>query len=499
MPYNINKYNGNLAAVVEDGTVDNTFDIKLVGKNYAGYGEVQNENFVFLLENFANSTEPAKKTTGQVWYDSANKKLKFYDGTKFRTTGGAEVGTTEPTGLSVGDFWFNSGTKQLYAWNGTGFTLVGPQAVADAGLTQLRSRSVVDESDAPHAIIEAIANNATVYVISPDEFTLKTATNPITGFSVIKKGLTLVNTPNTTAGVNVAGVTSTDFRFWGTASNSEKLGGVSASSFVRNDASSYPTVVQRFADVGYTVGNDNDLEVYIDGVTPTVKNQLSDTIIFQTTSSGVLKTPLKLVGSDILPGSNNVSNIGSLTAGAGSTPLRFATVYATSFNGTATQADSLNVGGSYRTASEAAGNNTIASRTSGGDLVANNFTGTALQAKYADLAENYLADTEYPIGTVLMVGGDKEVTACQVGFRAVGPVSEKPAYLMNSELDGGTAIALKGRVPVRVTGSILKGQRLVAGSNGTAQAAMGNTADVFAIALESNEDVGEKIIEAVIL
>ena len=499
MPYNINKYNGNLAAVVEDGTVDNTFDIKLVGKNYAGYGEVQNENFVFLLENFANSTEPAKKTTGQVWYDSANKKLKFYDGTKFRTTGGAEVGTTEPTGLSVGDFWFNSGTKQLYAWNGTGFTLVGPQAVADAGLTQLRSRSVVDESDAPHAIIEAIANNATVYVISPDEFTLKTATNPITGFSVIKKGLTLVNTPNTTAGVNVAGVTSTDFRFWGTASNSEKLGGVSASSFVRNDASSYPTVVQRFADVGYTVGNDNDLEVYIDGVTPTVKNQLSDTIIFQTTSSGVLKTPLKLVGSDILPGSNNVSNIGSLTAGAGSTPLRFATVYATSFNGTATQADSLNVGGSYRTASEAAGNNTIASRTSGGDLVANNFTGTALQAKYADLAENYLADTEYPIGTVLMVGGDKEVTACQVGFRAVGPVSEKPAYLMNSELDGGTAIALKGRVPVRVTGSILKGQRLVAGSNGTAQAAMGNTADVFAIALESNEDAGEKIIEAVIL
>ena len=498
MPYNINKFNGNLAAVVEDGTVDNTFDIKLIGKNYAGYGEVQNENYLFLLENFANSSEPPKKITGQVWFDSANKKLKFYDGVKFRTTGGAEVGAVEPTGLSLGDFWFNSSTKQLYAWNGVGFTLVGPQAVADAGLTQLRSRSVLDESDASHAIIEALANNTTIYIISPDEFTLKTATNPITGFSVIKKGITLVNTPNTTAGANIAGVTSTDFKFWGTASNAEKLGGVLASSYVRNDTSSYPTVVQRFADVGYTVGNDNDLAVYIDGVTPTVKNQLSDTIIFQTTSSGV-KTPLKLVGSDILPGSNNVTNIGSLTAGAGSTPLRFATVYATSFNGTATQADSLNVGGSYRTASEAASNSTVASRTSSGDLVANNFTGTALQAKYADLAENYLADAEYPVGTVLMVGGDREVTACQVGHRAIGPVSLKPAYLMNSELVDGTAIALKGRVPVRVTGSILKGQRLVAGINGTAQAAMGNTADVFAIALESNEDVGEKLIEAVIL
>ena len=78
MPYNINKFNGNLAAVVEDGTVDNTFDIKLIGKNYAGYGEVQNENYLFLLENFANSSEPPKKITGQVWFDSANKKLKFY-------------------------------------------------------------------------------------------------------------------------------------------------------------------------------------------------------------------------------------------------------------------------------------------------------------------------------------------------------------------------------------------------------------------------------------
>jgi hypothetical protein len=115
------------------------------------------------------------------------------------------------------------------------------------------------------------------------------------------------------------------------------------------------------------------------------------------------------------------------------------------------------------------------------------------------LAEKYLADTEYEVGTVLMVGGEKEVTACQVGFRAVGPVSEKPAHLMNSDLEGGTAVALKGRVPVKVTGIVLKGQRLVAGPNGTAQAAMGNTSDVFAIALESNSEVTVKLVEAIIL
>ncbi len=185
MPYNINRYNGTLLTTVEDGTVDTTLDIKLIGKNYAGYGEVQNENFVHLLENFAGTGEPSKKTTGQIWYDSANKKLKFYDGTKFRTTGGAEVGATEPVGLTTGDFWFNTATNQLYAWDGGEFVLVGPQAVADAETTQLRSRSVVDTTSATHAIIEAVIDGSTVYIISSDEFTLNNSLNAITGFSVI--------------------------------------------------------------------------------------------------------------------------------------------------------------------------------------------------------------------------------------------------------------------------------------------------------------------------
>ena len=60
MPYSINRYNNTLLTVVEDGTIDSTLDIKLIGKNYAGYGEVQNENFVNLLENFSGTTEPPR-------------------------------------------------------------------------------------------------------------------------------------------------------------------------------------------------------------------------------------------------------------------------------------------------------------------------------------------------------------------------------------------------------------------------------------------------------
>jgi hypothetical protein len=83
MPYSIDRYNGSTITVVEDGTIDTTTDIKLIGKNYAGYGEVQNENFLHLLENFSNASQPPRPISGQVWYDSLTKKLKFYNGSRF--------------------------------------------------------------------------------------------------------------------------------------------------------------------------------------------------------------------------------------------------------------------------------------------------------------------------------------------------------------------------------------------------------------------------------
>lgn len=131
------------------------------------------------------------------------------------------------------------------------------------------------------------------------------------------------------------------------------------------------------------------------------------------------------------------------------------------------------------------------------NIYAVNFTGTATAAQYADLAELYLADKEYSIGTVMRVGGEKEVTQSISGCRAIGVVSESPAYLMNKDLEGGTAIALKGRVPVQVVGPIAKGDQLIPTSDGLAIAGEGAT--VFAVALEdkSGADIGK--VEAVVL
>lgn len=516
MAYTINKYNGAQLTVVADGTIDTTLDIKLIGKNYAGYGEVQNENLVFMLENFANSSPPPRPISGQLWYDTGSSKLKFYDGSKFRTTGGAEVSTTAPTGLTEGDFWFNTSTRQLFAWsltgaaNGTapGFVLVGPQSVANAGTTQMRSRTVVGRPVGNPAgtpfnrpIIEAVVNDATIFIINPDgDFDLD-STNQITGFTTIKQGVTLCYT---TTGGGSLGQTTSSHRFWGTASNAERLGGYLASDFSRSNNAAFTTLVS-FSDAGFTVGDVPRLRVFNESaLVPTIQNQLSDKIVFQTTVASATKVPMQLIGLNILPGTDGTNDIGSLTAGPGNTPLKFNNVYAANFKGLADSASALRFSGSDIFPVDAVGGGgvtTVAVRDGVGHIKAVQFNGVALQAQYADLAEKYLADQEYEPGTVVTVGGEKEVTQSSNGSLAIGVVSTNPAFKMNSDLKGGTYIALKGRVPVKVFGPIRKGEHLLAGQEGCAVAAgsLLQSRLVFAVSLEDNTNDGVKLVECVIL
>ena len=504
MPYTINKFNGAQITVISDGTIDNTLDLKLIGKNYAGYGEVQNENFVFLLENFSNATPPPRPTTGQLWFDSANSKLKFFDGTKFRTSGGAESADVEPSGLSIGDFWWDSTNKQLYAWDGTGSVLVGPQGVAGSATTQMRSRSVRATNGSTHAIIEAITNGSTIAIFSPDDTFTLDSTNTITGFNNIHQGVTLAYTNNDDA--NHIGRTQSAHRFWGTATNSERLDGFTASEFLKTSEAAFTNVVS-FGDAGFTVGSSNPpiLKVYNESAeTPIFRNQDGGTMKFQTTVSSIVKTPLQLVNSDVKPGLDNDTDLGS-------SALKFKTVYAYTFNGAATQSNSLLVGSDYRVTSTEATSGTIVARTSSaeningvnitaGAVKGTFFVGTATAANYADLAEKYLPDAEYEVGTVMVIGGEKEVTESSYGKRAIGVISENPAYMMNAELEGGVYVALKGRVPVKVSGPVNKGDSLVGSSAGTASVvANSNDSGVFAIALESNNSHDIKLVECLIL
>ena len=585
MSYQINRFDGTPFITVQDGTLDSTLNLKLVGKNYAGYGEIQNENFLFLLENFASANPPAKAISGQVWYDSGTKKLKFYDGTKFRTTGGAEVASTPPTGLTTGDFWFDTNTAQLKAWNGTDFTLIGPQGTPTGGKTQMVSELVKEAgTTTTYPVIKAYVGDTVMAVFSKQAFTPDSNYLDQTAFPAVKQGVTLRNALTTT------GVSSgSDNFFWGTAADSSRLGGFPASAYVKTTDSIFNTTVA-FGDAGFTVGDAPNprLKVFIDGAQgPVIENLVGSTITLRITSSGVAYNMAKIDQDSIYPGQNEQYDLGKssfkwdnvfaktviantqgvhtgnvvgdlkgninaadntvaynattktfygtfngvlvgsqasvqgtldgtvtnslrlgnklpeVAATPDTVPVRTTggAINATGFfGGPAEKADSLKLSGTtYLTASTSNTGDTIAARNASGDITARFFIGTATSAQYADLAEKYLADAEYVPGTVVKVGGDAEVTACEHFADAViGVVSTAPAFKMNSELEGGTYIALKGRVPVRVFGPVYKGNALMAHANGCATATM-DRGRPFAVALETNLEPGEKLVEAVVL
>jgi|688.fasta_scaffold60987_4 hypothetical protein len=425
MSYIIRTYNGTQLAIVADGTVDITTDLSLVGRNYSGYGIPQNENFLYLLENFANITPPSKPLAGQLWFDKDSNKLKFYDiNSEWRTANGADISSTRPNYLTPGDFWFDGTENVLYVYSLTGSTnktpgyiRIGPLESSTSGDTsKFGLVSVKDTDGGDHNIFEAILEGTTIFTVSKDaEFTLS-STTPIAGFETINTGITMISDNKS--------------KVWGTSLTSENMAVLVDETYIN-----YPPALSKVAD--------------------TVALRDSTGTIF--------------------------ANI----------------------NGISTKADTVKVGSDYFSATTSmlsSGNKTsIVARDTNGDFTANLITATATQARYADLAEKYLSDSEYDVGTVMMVGGDKEVTASKLGSRAIGVISENPAYMMNSELVDGVYIALKGRVPVKVIGPVAKGSRLIAGDDGTARVPGISFDNVFAIALETSTDDGIKIIEAIIL
>ena len=489
MAYVINLTNGGSLVTVEDGTIDQSTSLKLVGKNYAGYGEIQNENFIHLLENFSSANQPAGPLSGQIWFDNSLKKLKFYDGTKFRTTGGAEISTTQPVGLTTGDFWWDTSNNQLYAQNSDGgFVLIGPQSIGET-VSAMVTAQVRDSNQVNRTIIKGTVDDGVVFIVSNAEFTIDTtdAANAITGFDVVRQGLTLRNTTSA-----ASGVTSSAHRFHGTATNAEKLGGVAAADYALAGAANFSSVV-RFADAGFTVGAANDLAVFIDesgsGNEGVIDNTVGQKIRFKVKSNGGVTTePFHIQSGGLIPTTTTTYDIGDSN-------YKWRNMYATSFNGLATQAIALQVGSNYRTGDVNATNNTVAVRDSSGNIAANVFNGISTSARYADLAEKYTTDQEYAIGTAMCVGGEEETTACKSSCMCIGVISAEPAYLMNSEADG-QAIGLKGRVPVRVKGAVKKGDAVYAWEDGVSSTVQ--TTALVGIALESSDDESEKLIECVL-
>lgn len=378
MSYILNKTNGSIVATVQDASLDLSTDLVFLGRNYAGYGESQNENFVRLLENFANTTAPSKPLEGEIWYDTANKHLNFYDSVEWKSVANMEIATANPFNEnnppSIGNLWYNSLEEQLYASNGSAYVLIGPPIGAD---TKAGWRGSYEQDAAQSGIniynIKAVIGEDVVATVSNQEYEVfADAGGPYPIYVAQVPALKLYKGINLKGADPVTGSSeSAETYFWGTAAhalhaNSATIAG--ASSFTVSSANAYQPVA------------------------------------FLTTAS----------------------------------------------NGTAT----INV--DYGFTYNASTNFVKATR----------FEGVATSALYADLAERYEADAVYEFGTVVVIGGDKEVTTTnqRANTAVAGIVSKNPAYMMNSEAGTDEThpyIALKGRVPCKVVGNVNKGDLLV--------------------------------------
>ena len=210
MPYIINKYSGSELVVLQDGTLDTSTSIGLLGRNYVGYGEVQNENFLFLLENFAGTNPPARALEGQTWYDSVNNKLNTYDGTNWTPVGAATASENAPSGPTEGALWYKISTKQLYVYsNISGWILVGPEGVSGFGETRIKAAILRDTSGVNHAVLLVLVNDVVLSIHSSDTFTINIL-DAITGFNELQKGVTL--STNTVIAGNILGNSTTATR-----------------------------------------------------------------------------------------------------------------------------------------------------------------------------------------------------------------------------------------------------------------------------------------------
>jgi hypothetical protein len=384
MPYIIKKTNGTTLTTIDDAALDTTTDLSLVGKNYSGYGQVVNQNFVKLLENFSSSSQPANPIQGQLWFNNSTKALNVYDGTAYKGIANVYIQGTIPKNSAKGDLWWDTVNKQLKSFDGSVFVLVGPPQ-SSAYKSSWTSSDVVPLED-PNSVITVlkglIGTNPAITVANQN-FT-PSGSDLDTNFDIVKKGVTL-------PGADARGsTTASGYYFWGTAAEA----------------------------------------------------------LYSNTATVAL----------------SVSNATTATTA-----------------------------------------NTIAQRDVNGNLFANTFIGIASSSRYADLAERYEADAVYDVGTVLVIGGEKEVTVTDkyADTRVAGVVSINPAYMMNSEAGNDEThpyIALKGRVPCKVIGTIAKGDLLItSGYPGYATVGTNPTAGTIIGKALGSQSEGFGVIEVLVV
>lgn len=392
MSYTINNTAGATLASLQAGTTTTVGGITLIGKNYTGYGEIIAEDFVRLLENQANSSQPSGALQGQLWYDTTENMLKVYNSSNWDRLG-TTVGTTAPSGLTSGTTWLDTTNSILNVYDGTNW-----QSVSVANRNILTGTSAT--------------KTKSVQLESAGYWSGETADR--------------INGYNTGDTISVTAIIGTD-----QAGNEETIAVLSPASFnmrsnaqatlsyesIANDIHANFSSTQANASANSLVAGLNIRDTFLTDAEEASANSIKDnanaSISYNSDAIMILsKTTAQSHQGDLTPSANNTINLGAPTA-------RYQNIY-----------------------------------------------GVSTSAKYADIAERFESDEALEPGTVIALGGEKEITktAMRADETVFGVISEHPAFRMN---DGGEDasthpfVAFSGRVPCKVKGPVAKGDRLV--------------------------------------
>jgi hypothetical protein len=211
MAYTINLTNGTTFATITDGTTNSTSSMTLIGKNYAGYGQFLDDNFIHLLENSANTTAPVAPLTGQLWWDSTNTLLKIYAGSAgWKALGVTTASSSQPSPSIIGDLWYDTVNQQLKVCSVAGgpgtFIVVGP-AYSSAQGTSGAVPITISDGSTGYIVTGLYANNNLVGIISgaSDFVPAGNSSGYVTAFPKIYKGFTVWNTGNASGNISNPG------------------------------------------------------------------------------------------------------------------------------------------------------------------------------------------------------------------------------------------------------------------------------------------------------
>ena len=227
MAYTINLTDGTVFATIVDGTINTSSSMTLVGKNYAGYGEFLDENFIHLLESGSNTTAPASPLTGQLWWDKTNTLLKVYTGTVFKNIGSATASATQPASNVTGDLWYDTTNQQLKVWTGAAFLVVGPGYTQAQGESGAIPETIDNSTGAERYITSLYVNNVRVAIVYD-------------GAAFIPEAALLAAFPQIYPGITLSASVGSAV-FAGTATNAQLLDGLDSSVFMRADANTATT------------------------------------------------------------------------------------------------------------------------------------------------------------------------------------------------------------------------------------------------------------------